>query len=130
MAFVKYELTPDQILSDLGSLTPAVLDELPFGAIELDPQGTVLNYNRFESQFAGRDPKEVIGRNFFTHVAPCTRVKRFQGAFEAGVERKDLNEVFDFTFHFPEKKREVRIRMLYTQSPREGVWIFVTPLQG
>lgn len=45
-----------------------------------------------------------------------------------GVERRDLNEVFDFTFRFPQQPREVRIRMIYTTAPKPGVWIFVTPL--
>ena len=130
MSFTKIEVSPEQIMAEVGTMSIEQLDSLPFGAIELDPSGVVLTYNRFESQFAGRAPSEVVGKNFFSEVAPCTRVRRFHGAFEDGVERRELNEVFDFTFNFPAGQRLVRIRMLYSERPRPGVWIFVTPLEG
>ncbi|HYC93008.1 MAG TPA: hypothetical protein VEO54_27635 [Thermoanaerobaculia bacterium] len=43
-------------------------------------------------------------------------MQRFFGAFQAGVERRELNEVFDFTFRFPAGARDVRIRMIYSGS--------------
>jgi photoactive yellow protein len=73
----------------------------------------------------GRKAADVVGKNFFRDVAPCTRVQRFFGAFQTGVERRVLNEVFDFTFRFPTGARDVRIRMIYSGS---AVWIFVTPI--
>ena len=106
------------------------LDLLPFGTIQVDPAGTVLTYNSAEERLANRSRVNVVGKNFFQDVAPCTRVKRFLGAFQEGVEKKLLNEVFDFTFHFPTGSKEVRIRMIYTETPRPSVWIFVTPLSG
>ena len=103
-------------------------DALPFGAIQLDREGKVLLYNKAEEQLSGRRREDVVGRNFFHDVAPCTRVRRFIGAFQVGIERRELNEVFDFTFRFAEGAREVRIRMIYSDVPRPGVWIFVTPV--
>jgi photoactive yellow protein len=61
------------------TLTDAELDALPVGAILLDTEGRVLRYNRAEASLARLSPGEVIGRNFFSEVAPCTRVREFQG---------------------------------------------------
>jgi photoactive yellow protein len=128
MPLHKIEIDADAIAGEIGSLSTLDLDALPFGAIQLDRDGNILLYNRAEEQLSGRRREEVVGRNFFTDIAPCTRVRRFLGAFQAGIERRELNEVFDFTFRFSEAAREVRIRMIYSDVPRPGVWIFVTPL--
>ena len=128
MAVTRVNVDADSIVGELGSLTAEGLDQLPFGAIQLDANGVVLAYNKSEEKLAGRKAEDVIGRNFFRDIAPCTRVKRFYGAFQAGVDRRELNEVFDFTFRFPHGDREVRIRMIYSAAPNPGVWIFVTPI--
>jgi photoactive yellow protein len=121
---------PQSILDTIDTLENSQLDALPFGAIQLDPDGVVLAYNRTEERISGRAAAEVIGKNFFQEIAPCTRVRRFFGAFQSGVDRRDLNEVFDFTFRFPSGAREVRIRMIYSAAPKPAVWIFVTPLSS
>ncbi len=125
MAVQKVDVDADALIGEVGSMGAVELDALPFGAIQLDEAGTILSYNRAEERISGRKASEVIGKNFFRDVAPCTRVKRFFGAFQLGLERRELNEVFDFTFRFPTGAREVRIRMIYS---RAAVWIFVTPL--
>jgi photoactive yellow protein len=128
MAIQRIEIDADAMNGEVGTLSAMELDALPFGAIQLDPDGNVLTYNRAEEQISGRKREDVVGKNFFRDVAPCTRVRRFYGAFQTGVERRNLNEVFDFTFRFPGAPREVRIRMIYSGNPKPAVWIFVTPL--
>jgi len=128
MPLHRIEIDADAIAGELGRMSSIDFDVLPFGAIQLDHDGRILMYNKTEERISGRKREDVVGRNFFTEVAPCTRVKRFFGAFQAGIERRELNEVFDFTFKFPEAARDVRIRMIYSDAPRPGVWIFVTPL--
>jgi photoactive yellow protein len=127
MSVQRIEVSADAIVSEVGLLTPEELDALPFGAIQLDPAGKILLYNKAEEKISGRSASAVVGKNFFRDVAPCTRVQRFFGAFQTGVERRELNEVFDFTFRFPAGARDVRIRMIYSGS---AVWIFVTPIAG
>jgi len=129
MTVQRLELDPDAIVREAANLTAADLDELPFGTIHLDPTGMIRSYNRAEEQLSGRLRKDVVGRNFFRDVAPCTRVQRFFGTFQEGVSRGALNEVFDFSFRFPTGTREVRIRMIYSDNPAPGVWIFITPMQ-
>lgn len=128
MPLLKIDVDTDAIALEIGRLTPGDIDVLPFGAIQLDRSGTVLAYNSAEEKISGRKRTDVVGRNFFNEVAPCTRVRRFFGAFQEGVERGALNEIFDFTFRFPKETREVRIRMIYSAAAQPCVWIFVTPL--
>jgi len=131
MTVLRIIVEPEQIAGEIGSMTLAGIDELPFGAIKVDHKGVVLIYNRFEEKFANRNREDVVGRNFFSEVAPCTKVKAFHGAFEEGVRRRNLNEVFDFKFEFPTGSKAVRIRMSYATTPApEGVWIFVTPMEN
>lgn len=88
----------------------ATLDLLPYGVIVVDAAGVVLYYNKREEQIAGRRQGEVIGRNFFTEVAPCTNVKEFFGRFEA-VLVSDHAAVFDFVFPFTPTPRHVSITL-------------------
>jgi photoactive yellow protein len=128
MAVERIEVDVDLLAQEIGTLSPGELDALPFGAIQLDAAGTILTYNKAEERLSGRKADLVVGKNFFQEIAPCTRVKRFHGAFETGVQRRELNEVFDFLFRFPSGAREVRIRMIYSGVPKPAVWIFVTPI--
>jgi photoactive yellow protein len=125
MVVQRFDVDADAMTGEIGRLSAEELDALPFGAIQLDPAGTILAYNKTEEKLSGRSRSEVGGKTFFRDVAPCTRVQRFFGAFQTGIERRELNEVFDFTFRFPAGAREVRIRMIYSGT---AVWVFVTPL--
>ena len=86
----------------------ATLDLLPYGVIVTDRDGTVLFYNEREEEIAGRSRADVVGRNFFTDIAPCTRVAAFRERFDQAVA---LNTVatFEFTFPFPGNPRAVEI---------------------
>jgi photoactive yellow protein len=127
MAVERIDVSAESILGEIGRMSAEELDALPFGAIQLDGEGKILTYNKTEERIAGRKAADVVGKNFFQDIAPCTRVRKFLGAFQAGVQRRALNEVFDFTFHFPQGTREVRIRMIYSGAT---VWIFVTPIDS
>lgn len=100
-------------LRGLPDLSEEELDELPFGAIVLAQDGTVLAYNRAEGELAGRDPREVVGRNFFTAIAPCTSVQAFQGAFLAFHQGEEPSRTFQFTFRFPGGPIRVQIVFLH-----------------
>jgi photoactive yellow protein len=83
----------------------------------------VLQYNSYEAKLAGREPRDVIGRNFFTEVAPCTNVREFGGCFRDGIEARALNITFPFRFLFPHRYVDVEITMLLTPSG-DGAWVF------
>jgi photoactive yellow protein len=111
-------------LREVTHLTPAELDGLPFGVIKLDKAGTVLAYNATEARLAGRTPSQVIGRNFFTEIAPCTNVRSFAARFHRGIELGQLRDVFPFTFPFPTGAVLVTITLLH-EPGADHAWIFV-----
>ena len=95
---------------DLSALSAAEIDALPFGYIALAPDGTIRKYNRYEADLARKDPQEVLGRNFFREVAPCTQVQEFEGRFRqlAGGETPEPALSFDFEFRFRHGSQRVR----------------------
>jgi len=114
------------LFEKIDLLSPQELDLLPFGAIELSPSGTVLQYNDFESALAGVSKKSALGKNFFTQVAPCTDVQEFHGRFKKGVAAKNLHETFRYRFAFKNKPCNVTITLLYSEVANT-FWVFVRP---
>ena len=109
------------------SLNSAQLDSLPFGAIQLDHTGTILQYNDYESRLAGIDKSKAIGKNFFTEVAPCTDVKEFRGRFTEGVAKKQLHVKFQYHFSFKKNPRDVTVSLFYSELT-ESTWVFIRPV--
>lgn len=109
---------------EFSQMTREQLDELPYGVIELSSDGTILNYNVGESELSGRKPEKVIGKNFFTEVAPCTAVREFHGRFLDLIEHRAINHEFEFTFLFPSNSMKVNITMLFEQV-ENTVWVIV-----
>ncbi len=110
------------------SMNERELDRQPFGVIRLDREGYVLSYNLYEERQARRQRRDVVGKNFFTEIAPCTRVKEFYGRFLAGVERRELNATFGFVFQFPHKTRNVDVSLFYKHAAQEhddSVWVII-----
>lgn len=113
-----------QNLEAIDRMSVEELDALPFGAIRLDKSGKILSYNMAESRLTGRDPKRVIGRNFFTDVAPCTNVQLFAGRFREGVAKGDLHVIFPYRFDFEMAPRDVTVTLFYS-AQTETAWVFV-----
>jgi photoactive yellow protein len=96
----------------VNNVSEEELDELPYGLIVLDAEGKVLFYNETESKLAGYEREQVVGKNFFDDVAPCTRVKQFQGRFEKFVDGElGRTTFFDFAFHFESGTQDVTIAL-------------------
>lgn len=109
-------------VSSLKTLRADQLDALPYGLVVLDREGSVLQYNDTESRMARLPKDQVIGRNFFRDIAPCTRVKEFEGRFlhfASGASRATV-ETFDFVFRFGHGVQEVAIYV--TQGRARGTF--------
>jgi photoactive yellow protein len=110
------------LVEDLYDLTEDVLDALPLGTIRIDPSGRVRAYNRAEQKISGRHRDDVIGRNFFTEVAPCTAVAEVQGRFDDMVRTGQPGRAeLDFIFRFSGGDRFVALVILYDPGVREGI---------
>ena len=108
----------------LAKMGDKEIDKLAFVAIKVDAEGKILQYNAAEGEITGRDPKEVIGKNFFTEVAPCTNRPEFYGKFKEGVSKGELNTLFEYVFDYKMKPTKVKVHMMKAMVG-EGYFIFV-----
>jgi photoactive yellow protein len=116
------------LLQTIDCMDEKDLDALPYGAIQLDVQGTVLKYNAYEEQLAGMTRQSVVGKNFFKEVAPCTDVKEFYGRFKEGASAGKLHCKFRYRFAFRQRPRDVTVTLFYSDRNR-SVWVFIQPLE-
>lgn len=117
----------NDIANVLAKLSPQDIDQLAFGAVQLDATGKVLTYNAAEAGITGRKAGDVIGKNFFREVAPCTGTPSFKGVFDAGVRAGDLNTMFEYLFDYGMAPTKVKIHMKKAISG-DTFWIFVKRL--
>lgn len=114
----------DNIENVLAKMSETQLDEVAFGAIELDKTGKILKYNATESEITGRNAEDVIGKNFFRDVAPCTCRPEFKGRFEEGVANGNLNTLFEYVFDYKMNPTKVKVHMT-TSITDDSYWVFV-----
>lgn len=117
----------DDIGNKLSKMSDKDIDNMAFGAIKLDAQGKILSYNKAEGEITGRNPNEVIGKNFFNDVAPCTKSKEFYGKFKEGVDSGKLSTMFEYTFDYKMKPTKVKVHMKKSLDG-EAFWVFVKRL--
>jgi photoactive yellow protein len=97
------------LLDDLEKADNEALDAADFGIVRMRADGTVIAYNTYESLLSGLLAESVMGKCFFTEVAPCTNnfmvAERFS---EAGALDVELNYVFTYRM----KPTKVFLRLL------------------
>ena len=76
-----------------------ICDRMPLGVILMNRHAEVVFFNRYEERLAGRPRERVLGRNFFTEVAPCTESSNLAQEFAAKVDEGALavKRLFRFT---------------------------------
>ncbi len=99
------------------------LNDAPFGIIQLDDEGIVEFYNRYESELSGVSPSEAVGRNFFTELAPCSNSHLFQGRFKEGVRKGYIDERFTYTFTYKMRPTLVDVRLYRDEAGQNWVLI-------
>ncbi len=87
---------------------PSRLDELAFGVVAMDLEGTVLAYNLVESRLSGLAADRVLGVHFFSAVAPCTNNYLVAARFE----ENDLDDTIPYVFTLRMRPTPVRLRLL------------------
>lgn len=112
--------------ADADHLDDAALDELSFGVICIAEDGTILRYNAAEGRLARLDPATVVGRNFFTDVAPCTYTEEFYGRFKAFSEGSSAGDMthFDYVFDFKFGAQRVDVE-LFRANGGDHYYLFV-----
>lgn len=115
------QITSQDLKADTS---PSEFDAMPFGMIQLDRAGTVKTYNEWEAKLARRNAQDVIGKNFFTDVAPCTNVSEFRGKLDQLSATGEKTYIFDYDFLFPWGTRRVRVRFVVESDDER--WVLVT----
>jgi photoactive yellow protein len=119
----EYEFDDDELGEVLRTCSEDTLDEAPFGIVQVDDNGIVQFYNRYESELAGVAPEDAMGRNFFTQLAPCSSNRLFHGRFKKGVRKGALDERFTYTFTYKMSPTLVQVRMYRDQEGQNWVMI-------
>jgi photoactive yellow protein len=122
MRIVKF--SENNVANELARMSDADLDSLAFGAIELDSGGKIVRYNAAEADISGRDQAGMVGRNFFTDVAPCTRSEAFEGRFRAGVKAGHMDVQFTYVLDHEMLPTEVRVRMHQVEG-KDTYWVLI-----
>jgi len=125
MKFGMPDIEIDFNASNLGKRIEALnqyeIDQLPFGVILLNHEGTVLYYSATEARLSGYG-KNPVGRNMF-EISACMGGDNFRGRITRAMEQGPVDLEFGWPGDFADPKRELRIRV---QSSRSGgVWMFI-----
>jgi photoactive yellow protein len=111
----------DNVLSQMSS---EEVEQLPVGVIKIDAKGKILIYNAAEGALAGLSPRDVIGRNFFRDIAPCTNRPEFLGRFVDGVKSGNLDVIFEYRFFFNRIPTRVTVQMRRSYHD-QSFWILI-----
>ncbi len=123
-ALTRIEFGQVDVDNVMAKLSAQEIDQLAFGAIQLNAAGVVLSYNATETSITGRRPEAVIGRSFFNEIAPCCNTPGFRGVFDAGVRDGNLNAIFDYVFDYRMNPTRVKIHMKAALTG-DTYWVFV-----
>lgn len=111
-------------IREFGKMSQAQLDSLAFGVIQIDDQGTVKSYNKYESELGNTPIPEALGKNFFTQVAPCTNNRLIYGKFKDGIAANQLDFEVNYVFTYKIKPVNVTIQM-YRDNLSKTNWMLV-----
>ncbi len=103
------KFTDPDLLEQLKAADDAFFDALPFGVVAMAEDGKVTSYNRSESKLSGLTPANVVGRHFFSGVAPCMNNFMVAHRFET---EPALDDVIDYVFTLRMQPTAVRLRLL------------------
>ena len=111
-----------QLAKAVERLSPQEVHALPFGAIRLDAEGTVTFYSDAERRLSGYR-KEVVGRTFFTDIAPCMNNPGFRGRIDRALAEGKLDIKFGYTGDMPTGTMDLDVRV--QSATGGGCWIFL-----
>ncbi len=114
-------LNDTDIFPQLDRMDSSQLDALSFGVIRMDLDGKVTGYNLVEAALSGLSAQQVLGKNFFNQVAPCTNNYLVAHRFQ---EEQNLDATIDYVFTLKMRPTKVVLRLL-KQSESKQQYVLV-----
>jgi len=111
-------------IQDLSKKNQEELDNLEYGVVQVDDTGTIKTFNRYEAELGQVEQSTVIGKNFFTQVAPCTNNRLFLGKFKEGIAANSLDTTIPFVFTYKIRPTSVEVQMFRDSVARTN-WVLV-----
>lgn len=96
-------------IAELAILGTDRLDGAPFGVIGFTSDALVTVYNATESRNAGLRPQRVLGKHFFSEVAPCMNNFMVAQRFE---DEDVLDDIVSYVLTLRMRPTPVRLRLL------------------
>ena len=108
------------IIEVLSTMDEAALDGLPFGVVGLDSENMVEFYNTHEERYSGLPRDIVVGRHFFSDVAPC--MNNYLVAERLAEAQLDVTLPYVLTFRM--RPTPVRLRLLRASGASQR-WVLI-----
>lgn len=105
--------------------TRTLVDSLRYGVIELDREGMIVAYNEAESEMSGRQPDEMVSKNFF-EVAPCEAVQKLRAKYGEFLKGEDVPA---FILNIPFTRGAVRARVSFVRVDDERALVVVRKIE-
>jgi len=121
MSAVDVDFNAADLAARIEALTQHELDNLPFGVILLDRDGTVLFYSATEARLSGYG-MTPLGKNFF-EVGRNPAIGDLRNRIMAAMEAGPVDLEFGWTGDLANPQRDLRIRV--QSARRGGVWMFI-----
>lgn len=120
MSAVNVDFNAPDLAARIEALTQYDLDNLPFGVVRLDREGTILFYSATEARLSGYG-MAPLGKNFFSY-GECVGVADLRQRIMSAMESGHVDLEFAWSTEKTDVQRDLRIRV---QSARSGgVWLF------
>jgi photoactive yellow protein len=120
MSAVDVDFNVPDLAARIEALSQYDLDNLPFGVVRLDREGTILFYSATEARLSGYG-MEPLGKNFFSY-GECVGVSDLRQSITSAMETGPVDLEFAWSTEKTDVKKDLRIRV---QSARSGgVWMF------
>ncbi len=107
---MKISFDEPNIREVLDQATIEGLDAFNFGIVRMKMDGTVTAYNKYESELSDFSSLEVVGKHYFTQIAPCTN--NFMIADKYNMEAEKRDEQLNYLFTNQIKPTKVILRLI------------------
>jgi photoactive yellow protein len=101
-------------------MSQGLINEVPLGLVELDEAGTVLYYRREGAAAPGSALEGLVGRNFFTDIAPIASAEGFRDRVNDFRRAHVASQGFDYRFDGDAGGRPVRVLLARVREGGDG----------